>query len=254
MGAAVIRTPYSWINDFTALQCVILFLLWLQAELVSNSEVLASPAFKRHVLARTVPFLLVLLAPLSPPPLPPPPAITRGRLQCRLPTGYPAQFFTHACPLAHRAATTTQRMMDNGIGMDMVSLSQPPLHTAPLFISKRLVPVDAAPANPLEAASAAAAKAKQHEQQQQQQHVPQQGADSPVSARRDPSLNSEEAFIQEHPKYEVGRPAVQCVLLVALDCCAIDCSICAWWKLRKWTIETRNPPPDCIVVVELNPR
>ncbi|CAN0488684.1 unnamed protein product, partial [Discosporangium mesarthrocarpum] len=29
-----------------------------------------------------------------------------------------------------------QRMMDNGIGMDMVSLSQPPLHTAPLFIYK----------------------------------------------------------------------------------------------------------------------
>jgi hypothetical protein len=27
-------------------------------------------------------------------------------------------------------------MMDNGIGMDMVSLSQPPLHTAPLFIHK----------------------------------------------------------------------------------------------------------------------
>lgn len=27
--------------------------------------------------------------------------------------------------------------MDNGIGMDMVSLSQPPLHTAPLFIFKK---------------------------------------------------------------------------------------------------------------------
>ncbi|CAN0400379.1 unnamed protein product, partial [Hapterophycus canaliculatus] len=29
-------------------------------------------------------------------------------------------------------------MMDNGIGMDMVSLSGPPIHTAPLFVSKRL--------------------------------------------------------------------------------------------------------------------
>lgn len=34
-------------------------------------------------------------------------------------------------------------MMDNGIGMDMVSLSQPPLHTAPLFIFKK--PVDSPP-------------------------------------------------------------------------------------------------------------
>jgi Vacuolar membrane-associated protein Iml1 len=34
------------------------------------------------------------------------------------------------------AGITKQRMMDNGIGMDMVSLSQPPLHTAPLFIHK----------------------------------------------------------------------------------------------------------------------
>jgi len=33
-------------------------------------------------------------------------------------------------------AITKQRMMDNGIGMDMVSLSQPPLHTVPLFIHK----------------------------------------------------------------------------------------------------------------------
>ncbi|KAG5178380.1 hypothetical protein JKP88DRAFT_168687, partial [Tribonema minus] len=35
---------------------------------------------------------------------------------------------------ARLAGITKQRMMDNGIGMDMVSLSQPPLHTAPLFI------------------------------------------------------------------------------------------------------------------------
>ncbi|CAN0091519.1 unnamed protein product, partial [Phaeothamnion confervicola] len=34
------------------------------------------------------------------------------------------------------AGITKQRMMDNGIGMDMVSLSQPPLHTAPLFIHR----------------------------------------------------------------------------------------------------------------------
>jgi DEP domain-containing protein 5 len=29
---------------------------------------------------------------------------------------------------------TKQRMMDNGIGMDFISLSQPPLHTVPLFL------------------------------------------------------------------------------------------------------------------------
>jgi Vacuolar membrane-associated protein Iml1 len=38
--------------------------------------------------------------------------------------------------LVNTAGITKQRMMDNGIGMDMVSLSQPPLHTAPLFIHK----------------------------------------------------------------------------------------------------------------------
>lgn len=32
------------------------------------------------------------------------------------------------------SAITKQRMMDNGIGMDMLSLSQPPMHTVPLFI------------------------------------------------------------------------------------------------------------------------
>jgi hypothetical protein len=31
---------------------------------------------------------------------------------------------------------TKQRMMDNGIGMDLVSLSQPPMHTVPLFICR----------------------------------------------------------------------------------------------------------------------
>ena len=31
---------------------------------------------------------------------------------------------------------TKQRMMDNGIGMDLLSLAQPPLHTVPLFICK----------------------------------------------------------------------------------------------------------------------
>lgn len=31
---------------------------------------------------------------------------------------------------------TKQRMMDNGIGMDMLSLSMPPMHTVPLFICK----------------------------------------------------------------------------------------------------------------------
>jgi Vacuolar membrane-associated protein Iml1 len=43
------------------------------------------------------------------------------------------------------AGITKQRMMDNGIGMDMVSLSQPPLHTAPLFIHKSTDSVFAPP-------------------------------------------------------------------------------------------------------------
>lgn len=34
------------------------------------------------------------------------------------------------------SAITKQRMMDNGIGMDLLSLSQPPMHTVPLFIHK----------------------------------------------------------------------------------------------------------------------
>jgi len=33
---------------------------------------------------------------------------------------------------------TKQRMMDNGIGMDMVSLASPPLHTIPLFIHRQI--------------------------------------------------------------------------------------------------------------------
>ena len=34
------------------------------------------------------------------------------------------------------SSITKQRMMDNGIGMDMVSLADPPLHTAPIFIHR----------------------------------------------------------------------------------------------------------------------
>lgn len=29
---------------------------------------------------------------------------------------------------------TKQRMMDNGIGLDFISLSSPPLHSVPLFL------------------------------------------------------------------------------------------------------------------------
>lgn len=135
----------------------------------------------------------------------------------------------------------------------MVSLSQPPLHTAPLFISKRLVPIDTAPANPQEAASAAAAKAKQHEQQQQQQqNFSRQGADSPASAKRNLSFNGEEALIQENPKYEVGHRAGHCVLHVPFGPLFIDCFVCAWWPSRKWSLETRNWPPGSIIVDELN--
>lgn len=35
------------------------------------------------------------------------------------------------------AQTTKQRMLDNGIGMDMLSLAVPPLHTTPVFIHRR---------------------------------------------------------------------------------------------------------------------
>lgn len=38
---------------------------------------------------------------------------------------------------------TKQRMMDNGIGMDMLSLAQPPLHTVPLFICTDKIRVSA---------------------------------------------------------------------------------------------------------------
>lgn len=126
------------------------------------------------------------------------------------------------------SAITTQRMMDNGIGMDMVSLSGPPIHTAPLFISKRLVKetVPLAPANgkpPLqqqeisrqEAVTAAALLARQFSQQPQLQQ--QYGGTVSAAAatttaarsRRSPSLNSEEVLVQETPKYEVmTSPAV----------------------------------------------
>ena len=42
---------------------------------------------------------------------------------------------------SHLSAITKQRMMDNGIGMDMLSLSQPPLHTVPLFICQDMIQV-----------------------------------------------------------------------------------------------------------------
>ncbi|KAK1929943.1 DEP domain-containing protein [Phytophthora citrophthora] len=38
------------------------------------------------------------------------------------------------------AEITEQRMMDNGVGMDMISLSAPPLHVVPLFIYSSLPP------------------------------------------------------------------------------------------------------------------
>ncbi|TDH65607.1 hypothetical protein CCR75_003923 [Bremia lactucae] len=38
------------------------------------------------------------------------------------------------------AEITEQRMMDNGVGMDMISLSTPPLHVVPLFIYSNLTP------------------------------------------------------------------------------------------------------------------
>lgn len=101
-------------------------------------------------------------------------------------------------------------MMDNGIGMDMVSLSRPPLHTAPLFISKRRVPVDMAPATSQEAATvaaAAAARMKDHEQLFPRQH----GVDSPLAGAgaggggsRRMSITSDEALPREQPKYEVS--------------------------------------------------
>lgn len=97
-------------------------------------------------------------------------------------------------------ATTTQRMMDNGIGMDMISLSRPPLHTAPLFVSKTDIPVERAPASGLEAATAAGAAAKEHEQFQSQ-HRP---GDSPVPTTRRSSTNSEETITQGKLKYEAS--------------------------------------------------
>ncbi|GMF29501.1 unnamed protein product [Phytophthora lilii] len=38
------------------------------------------------------------------------------------------------------AEITEQRMMDNGVGMDMISLTTPPLHVVPLFIYRRISP------------------------------------------------------------------------------------------------------------------
>lgn len=119
-------------------------------------------------------------------------------------------------------------MMDNGIGMDMVSLSSPPLHTGPLFISKRLkketVPVASTSIIPpyqhqhqqdgrLEAANAAAMLASKQEQQHHhhQQTIPllhhhhhiHHGVEVAGSGRRS-SATSEEVLIQEPPKYEVS--------------------------------------------------
>lgn len=124
-----------------------------------------------------------------------------SRAACIYPS-YP--FCSLHCPVS-RAATTTQRMMDNGIGMDMVSLSRPPLHTAPLFISKKRVPVDMALATSHEAA--AAARVKEHEQLFPRQH----GVDSPLAGAgaggggsRRMSINSDEAIPREQPKYEAS--------------------------------------------------
>ena len=102
-------------------------------------------------------------------------------------------------------------MMDNGIGMDMVSLSRPPLHTAPLFISKRRVPIEMGFVTPHEAVTAAMARAKEHEPTFSRQY----GMDSPLAVGgagtggigagfRRLSSNSEEAFLQEQPKYEAS--------------------------------------------------
>ncbi|KAE9308466.1 hypothetical protein PF008_g20961 [Phytophthora fragariae] len=46
------------------------------------------------------------------------------------------------------AEITEQRMMDNGVGMDMISLTTPPLHVVPLFIYRNLPSGKAAVVNP----------------------------------------------------------------------------------------------------------
>lgn len=124
-------------------------------------------------------------------------------------------------------------MMDNGIGMDMVSLSGPPLHTAPLFVSQKLVPVEVAPANPQEAASAAAAKAKEHEQQ-----CSQHGADSPVAVERRSGDNGDEPPCHENPTYEARAVYFWlCAFLVLFFSVFCDCFVgdVLLAETRKWT-------------------
>ncbi|KAJ8566172.1 hypothetical protein ON010_g6953 [Phytophthora cinnamomi] len=48
------------------------------------------------------------------------------------------------------AEITEQRMMDNGVGMDMISLTTPPLHVVPLFIHRNLPSGKIAVVNPEE--------------------------------------------------------------------------------------------------------
>lgn len=56
-------------------------------------------------------------------------------------TGQSIVMLTAGCSIFHvderLAQITKQRMMDNGVGMDMISLTTPPMHVVPLFISQR---------------------------------------------------------------------------------------------------------------------
>ncbi|RLN93174.1 hypothetical protein BBJ28_00009584 [Nothophytophthora sp. Chile5] len=52
--------------------------------------------------------------------------------------------FNVSCKLAQ---ITEQRMMDNGVGMDMISLSTPPLHVVPLFIFRNQLSAETATAD-----------------------------------------------------------------------------------------------------------
>lgn len=157
-------------------------------------------------------------------------------------------------------------MMDNGIGMDMVSLSGPPIHTAPLFISKRVVKetVSLAPSNGKppyqqqqqenrrqEAATAAALQAKQLSQQPQLQQYG--GAVSTAAAtataavagsRRRPSVNSEEVLIQEIPKYEVR----------AFGFCVYQGYSRLYIHRRCDAVRTENERRWAIVIFFFNPR